>query len=63
MAIASSALALVIVLCLPETRTLFKWLLEPRLVWLYRRPSASAEAVPKPPDEPAARESSASVTR
>ena len=63
MAIASSALALAIVLCLPETRTLFKWVLEPRLVWLYRRPSAPAEAVPKPPDEAAARESSASVTR
>jgi fucose 4-O-acetylase-like acetyltransferase len=61
MAIASSALALVIVLCLPETRTLFKWMLEPRLVWLYRR--QSAEAVPKPPEEPSAKESSAAVTR
>jgi fucose 4-O-acetylase-like acetyltransferase len=65
MAIASSALALVIVLCLPETRTLFKWLLEPRLVWLYRRPSAEAAPKPpdNPPDKPSARESSASVTR
>ncbi|GII82716.1 hypothetical protein Ssi03_07060 [Sphaerisporangium siamense] len=44
MAIASSSFALAIVLCLPETRTLFKWLLEPRLVWLYRRPSAQAGA-------------------
>ncbi|MEV7965253.1 acyltransferase family protein [Sphaerisporangium sp. NPDC088356] len=40
MAITSSCFALAIVLCLPETRTVFKWLLEPRLVWLYRRPSA-----------------------
>ncbi|MET8143614.1 acyltransferase family protein [Sphaerisporangium sp. NPDC005288] len=39
MAILSSAFALAIVLCLPETRTVFKWLLEPRLTWLYRRPS------------------------
>ncbi|GIH89686.1 acyltransferase family protein [Planobispora siamensis] len=42
MAIMSSSVALAIVLCLPETRTLFKWLLEPRLVWLYRRPSESS---------------------
>ncbi|MFC4586512.1 acyltransferase family protein [Sphaerisporangium corydalis] len=40
MAIMSSCFALAIVLCLPETRKLFKWLLEPRLVWLYRRPSS-----------------------
>jgi fucose 4-O-acetylase-like acetyltransferase len=40
LAISSSCFALAIVLCLPETRTLFKWLLEPRLVWLYRRPSS-----------------------
>ncbi|NUR85110.1 MAG: acyltransferase family protein [Nonomuraea sp.] len=38
-AIACSAFALAIVLCLPQTRTLFKWVLEPRLTWLYRRPS------------------------
>ncbi|MFI6596241.1 acyltransferase family protein [Nonomuraea sp. NPDC050536] len=38
-AIATSAFALAIVLCLPETRTIFKWVLEPRLTWLYRRPS------------------------
>ncbi|GII61364.1 hypothetical protein Skr01_14490 [Sphaerisporangium krabiense] len=44
MAIASSSFALAIVLCLPETRTVFKWLLEPRLTWLYRRPSAQASA-------------------
>ncbi|WP_141703593.1 acyltransferase family protein [Planobispora rosea] len=39
LAIMSSSVALAIVLCLPETRKAFKWLLEPRLVWLYRRPS------------------------
>lgn len=39
LAIASSALLLAFVLCLPQARTLFRWLLEPRLVWLYRRPS------------------------
>ncbi|GGO05027.1 hypothetical protein GCM10011574_16280 [Microbispora bryophytorum] len=37
-AIACSCFALAIVLCLPVTRTAFKWLLEPRLTWLYRRP-------------------------
>ncbi|WP_433498829.1 acyltransferase family protein [Sphaerimonospora sp. CA-214678] len=36
--IASAGFALAIVLCLPITRTAFKWLLEPRLVWLYRKP-------------------------
>ncbi|MFI9589297.1 acyltransferase family protein [Nonomuraea sp. NPDC052265] len=41
LAIASSSFALAIVLCLPETRTVFKWVLEPRLTWLYRRPSGS----------------------
>ncbi|MEV4116570.1 acyltransferase family protein [Nonomuraea sp. NPDC049695] len=41
LAIASSCFALAIVLCLPETRTIFKWVLEPRLTWLYRRPSRS----------------------
>lgn len=41
MAIASSSFALAILLCLPETRTVFKWVLEPRLTWLYRRPSGS----------------------
>ncbi|WP_182906078.1 acyltransferase family protein [Microbispora sp. H13382] len=44
-AIAASGFALAIVLCLPVTRTAFKWLLEPRLTWLYRRPSGQA---PKP---------------
>ncbi|MEV6982667.1 acyltransferase family protein [Sphaerisporangium sp. NPDC051017] len=44
MAITSSCFALAIILCLPETRTVFKWLLEPRLTWLYRRPSAEASA-------------------
>ncbi|MET9337049.1 acyltransferase family protein [Nonomuraea sp. NPDC003804] len=41
LAISTSAFALAIVLCLPETRTVFKWVLEPRLTWLYRRPSGS----------------------
>ncbi|MET8861554.1 acyltransferase family protein [Nonomuraea sp. NPDC004580] len=41
LAIASSCFALAIILCLAETRTLFKWVLEPRLTWLYRRPSRS----------------------
>ncbi|MBB2909682.1 fucose 4-O-acetylase-like acetyltransferase [Streptosporangium becharense] len=54
LAIMSMSLLLAIVLCLPETRTLFKWLLEPRLVWLYRRPAgpdgtpATAPAGPAP---------------
>ncbi|GII75433.1 hypothetical protein Sru01_04150 [Sphaerisporangium rufum] len=39
MAIVTSCFALAIVLCLPETRSVFKWLLEPRLTWLYRRPA------------------------
>ncbi|MER7207003.1 acyltransferase family protein [Streptosporangium sp. NPDC000239] len=49
LAIASSSLVLAIILSLPQTRTLFKWLLEPRLVWLYRRPSSkeSSAAVPR----------------
>ncbi|MEU8379961.1 acyltransferase family protein [Streptosporangium sp. NPDC048865] len=66
-AIACSSLALAIVLCLPETRTLFKWMLEPRLVWLYRRPSpatgTAAATTPPAGAAPAAKESSASVTR
>ncbi|MEO3886271.1 acyltransferase family protein [Nonomuraea sp. B5E05] len=41
LAISFSSFALAIVLCLPETRTVFKWVLEPRLIWLYRRPSRS----------------------
>lgn len=53
LAITSSALVLAIVLCLPQTRTLFKWLLEPRLVWLYRRSSAASPGKP-PPGAPAA---------
>lgn len=62
-AIASSSLALAIVLCLPETRRLFKWMLEPRLVWLYRRPSAPP-AAPAPADAaPATGESPTSAPR
>jgi fucose 4-O-acetylase-like acetyltransferase len=41
LAISASCFALAIILCLPETRTVFKWVLEPRLTWLYRRPSRS----------------------
>lgn len=41
LAISSTCFALAIILCLPETRTVFKWVLEPRLTWLYRRPSRS----------------------
>ncbi|GAA3117010.1 hypothetical protein GCM10010466_05010 [Planomonospora alba] len=63
MAIASSSLALAIVLCLPETRTLFKWLLEPRLVWLYRRPAESRDGGEPAPAPAPARESSAAVPR
>ncbi|MEU0516866.1 acyltransferase family protein [Streptosporangium sp. NPDC006007] len=53
LALASNALLLAFVLCLPQARTLFRWLLEPRLVWLYRRPS----------DSPAHRKRSAQVPR
>ncbi|GAA4579014.1 hypothetical protein GCM10023194_03480 [Planotetraspora phitsanulokensis] len=41
-AIASACFALAIVLCMPITRTFFKWLLEPRVSWLYRRSEQSA---------------------
>jgi fucose 4-O-acetylase-like acetyltransferase len=44
MAITSSCFALAIVLCLPETRAVFKYALEPRLTWLYRRPSAATRS-------------------
>ncbi|MEV7013734.1 acyltransferase family protein [Streptosporangium sp. NPDC051022] len=53
LAIASCSFLLATILCLPQTRTLFKWLLEPRLVWLYRRPT----------EAPANRESSAVVSQ
>ncbi|MEV5407956.1 acyltransferase family protein [Thermopolyspora sp. NPDC052614] len=42
-AIATSAFALAIILCLPETRRLFSWMLEPRLSWLYRTSSARSK--------------------
>ncbi|MBO3745095.1 acyltransferase family protein [Streptosporangiaceae bacterium NEAU-GS5] len=48
MAILATALAAAILLCLPITRTLFKWVLEPRLTWLYRRPSTQSQSVPQP---------------
>ncbi|GHH68412.1 hypothetical protein GCM10017673_17070 [Streptosporangium violaceochromogenes] len=41
LAIASCSLVLAIALSTPMTRTLFKWLLEPRLTWLYRRPAGT----------------------
>ncbi|GLW05384.1 membrane protein [Microtetraspora sp. NBRC 13810] len=37
LAISASCFALAILLCMPITRTAFKWMLEPRLTWLYRR--------------------------
>jgi len=37
-AIGSASFALSILLCMPITRRLFRWLLEPRLTWLYRKP-------------------------
>ena len=39
LAIACSTFALTILLCLPETRKLFKWMLEPQLSWLYKSTS------------------------
>ena len=48
LAITAGGVALAIVLCLPETRTIFKWVLEPRLTWLYRRPARLAERSAKP---------------
>ncbi|MGV9326369.1 acyltransferase family protein [Streptosporangium sandarakinum] len=77
-AITCSALVLAIILCLPVTRTAFKWLLEPRLVWLYRRPAGEAARPPTtvpaadmpaaatpidPAAGPARRESSAPLPR
>ncbi|WP_084960340.1 acyltransferase family protein [Thermoactinospora rubra] len=43
-AIAGGCLALSIVLCLPVTRAAGRWLLEPRLAWLYRPRPAHAIA-------------------
>jgi fucose 4-O-acetylase-like acetyltransferase len=59
LAIMCSSVALAIVLCLPETRAIFRWVLEPRLTWLYRRDQArpngsaavAAPAVPAPATE------------
>lgn len=50
-AIASASFALAIVLCMPITRTVFKWLLEPRLVWLYRRPRVQPSKDQQPQGE------------
>ncbi|MDF5751189.1 acyltransferase family protein [Spongiactinospora sp. TRM90649] len=47
-AIMSICFTLAIVLCLPETRTLFKWIIEPRLTWLYRRPAKARTASQAP---------------
>jgi fucose 4-O-acetylase-like acetyltransferase len=52
--IVCSCFAVAIILCLPVTRTVFKWLLEPRLTWLYRRPSGPAAAAGGTLSEPAA---------
>ncbi|MCC5577046.1 acyltransferase family protein, partial [Microtetraspora sp. AC03309] len=46
-AILSGSFALATILCLPVTRTLFKWMLEPRLAWLYRRPRKSNDQQPE----------------
>ncbi|GLW96041.1 acyltransferase family protein [Microtetraspora sp. NBRC 16547] len=46
-AIVSGSFALAIILCLPITRTLFKWMLEPRLTWLYRRPRKIVDQQPE----------------
>ncbi|MEO3859224.1 acyltransferase family protein [Acrocarpospora sp. B8E8] len=45
LAIIAGAFVVAIILCLPVTRTLFKWLLEPRFTWLYRKPTPQV-AVP-----------------
>ncbi|GLX98519.1 acyltransferase family protein [Herbidospora sp. NBRC 101105] len=43
LAIIASSFVLAIILCLPITRSIFKWLLEPRLTWLYRKPQAEVQ--------------------
>ncbi|TKK88410.1 hypothetical protein FDA94_14020 [Herbidospora galbida] len=43
LAIIASSFVLAIILCLPVTRAVFKWLLEPRLTWLYRKPQAEVQ--------------------
>ncbi|WP_051759338.1 acyltransferase family protein [Herbidospora cretacea] len=43
LAIIVSSFVLAIILCLPITRSIFKWLLEPRLTWLYRKPQAEVQ--------------------
>jgi fucose 4-O-acetylase-like acetyltransferase len=45
--IVTSCFAVAIILCLPVTRTVFKWLLEPRLTWLYRKPSDASQSAQK----------------
>ncbi len=46
-AILSGSFLLATILCLPITRTLFKWMLEPRLTWLYRRAKRPVEPQPE----------------
>ncbi len=43
-AIIAGSLVVAIVLSLPITRSIFRWVLEPRLSWLYRRPAPQVPA-------------------
>ncbi len=43
----TGSFVLATILCLPITRTLFKWMLEPRLAWLYRKPRKPVEPQPE----------------
>ncbi|MFF4779132.1 acyltransferase family protein [Microtetraspora fusca] len=47
LAVLTGSFVLATILCLPITRTLFKWMLEPRLAWLYRRPRKPVEPQPE----------------
>ncbi|GAB1820356.1 hypothetical protein HerbRD11066_35200 [Herbidospora sp. RD11066] len=43
LAIIASSFVLAIILCLPVTRAVFRWVLEPRLTWLYRKPQSEVQ--------------------
>ncbi|WP_061299349.1 acyltransferase family protein [Herbidospora cretacea] len=43
LAIIVSSFVLAIILCLPVTRAVFRWVLEPRLTWLYRKPQSEVQ--------------------